>query len=262
MLRLVWTVTLAAVIGASIAAQDRAGLTARELFYGMGAAKKPIAAGNTKTIRKPATKPASQPTTENEAHHTITPVVVDHAALGLRYSVLKRSAGGEFIETDADTTFQSGDGIRVTIESNEDAYLYIVNKGSSGAWNVLFPSLEINDGKNRLPAHQRIEIPPADQFVFVEQPGEERLFFVLSRPPEPDLDRLIASLPLTDHSQDTTMSITDDVVGKLRDAVRVRDLVFEKVQQTMAGKEQATYVVNVNGGESSRVVADLKLQHK
>jgi uncharacterized protein DUF4384 len=250
MLRLVWTVTLAAVIGASIAAQDRAGLTARELFYGMGAAKKPIAAGNTKTIRKPATKPASQPTTENEAHHTITPVVVDHAALGLRYSVLKRSAGGEFIETDADTTFQSGDGIRVTIESNEDAYLYIVNKGSSGAWNVLFPSLEINDGKNRLPAHQRIEIPPADQFV------------VLSRPPEPDLDRLIASLPLTDHSQDTTMSITDDVVGKLRDAVRVRDLVFEKVQQTMAGKEQATYVVNVNGGESSRVVADLKLQHK
>jgi hypothetical protein len=256
---------LAATVSASIAAQDRVDLTARELFYGMGAAKKPIAAGKAKPIRKPATKSASQPTTENKAHHTITPVVVDHAehsAFGLRYSVLKRSAGGEFIETDADTTFQSGDGIRVTIESNEDAYLYIVNKGSSGAWNVLFPSFEINDGKNRVPAHQRIEIPPAGQFVFVEQPGEERLFFVLSRPPEPDLDRLIASLPSTDHSQDTAMSITDDVVVKLRDAVQVRDLVFEKVQQTMANKEQATYVVNVNGGESSRVVADLKLQHK
>jgi hypothetical protein len=182
--------------------------------------------------------------------------------LGLRYSVLKRSASGQFAETDASATFQSGDGIRVTIEANDDAYLYIVTKGSSGAWNLLFPSPDINEGDNRLRAHQRLEIPASGQFLFVDEPGEERLFFVLSRPPETDLDRLISSLSRSDRPADTAMSITDELVGKLRSGVHGRDLIFEKVHDTAVSKEQATYIVNVDGGESSRVVADLSLQHK
>jgi hypothetical protein len=46
-----------------------------------------------------------------------------------------------------------------------------------------FPSPEIN-GSNRVQAHQKIEVPSSGQFTFVDEPGEERLFVVLSRPPE------------------------------------------------------------------------------
>ena len=48
----------------------------------------------------------------------------------MRYSLLKRTGAGQYEETDIDSTFRSGDGIRVSIESNDDAYLYLVNKGS------------------------------------------------------------------------------------------------------------------------------------
>ena len=58
-------------------------------------------------------------------------------------------------------------------------------------------------------------------------------------------------------------AINDELVGKLRSGVSARDLMFETISnKTSATNEQATYIVNVNGSGSSRVVADLSLQHK
>jgi hypothetical protein len=184
--------------------------------------------------------------------------------LGLRYSVLKRTGPGRFVETDLNTTFRSGDGIRVSIESNDDAYLYIVNKGSSGTWSLLFPSADINGGNNRVQAHQRIEIPGQGQFTFVDEPGEERLFVVLSRPPAPDLEELITSLIFPDQPKNlSAQSIGDELVGRLSSFITARDLIFQRVQDELnANKEHSTYIVNVNGSDSSRVVADLSLRHR
>ena len=67
----------------------------------------------------------------------------------------------------------------------------------------LFPSAEIEGGDNRVERGRRYEIPSGYTFTFDEQPGAEKLFIVLSRRPEPDLERLIYSLGQRRPAEDT-----------------------------------------------------------
>ena len=60
-------------------------------------------------------------------------------------------------------------------------------QGSSGTWKLLFPSAEVAGGSNLVHKGESRQIPPGDrgQFVFDEQAGNEKLFIVLTRQPEP-----------------------------------------------------------------------------
>jgi hypothetical protein len=194
--------------------------------------------------------------------------------LGLRYSFLRNAGGDEYREVDPDTVFHSGDRIRVAVQSNGEGYLYIVMKGASGTWKVLFPSAEVADGSNRVAAGRQTLIPPPpDRFAFDEQAGEERLFIVLSRQPEPSLEKLIYSLgsasPTANEPPKQLLStslapVDDALVGRLRNQVYARDLIFEKVDDATPGdkKEKAVYVVNPTGSPESRLVADVTLKHR
>jgi hypothetical protein len=194
--------------------------------------------------------------------------------LGLRYSFLRNAGGDEYREVDPDTVFHSGDRIRVAAQSNDEGYLYIVMKGASGTWKVLFPSAEVADGSNRVAAGRQTLIPPPpDRFAFDEQAGEERLFIVLSRQPEPSLEKLIYSLgsasPAANEPPKQLLSaslapVDDALVGRLRNQVYARDLIFEKVDDATPGdkKEKAVYVVNPTGSPESRLVADVTLKHR
>jgi len=282
-------ICLCLLAGCSIAlylgAQDDKKLTARELFY---------AAVDTPTPRKPAksaakSKPASHKSapvsdsdqtvasTGSAGHSSDGAVPVTqaayrpqgpHPALGLRYTILKKK-GEEQAEADADGTFHAGDRIRLAVEANDDGYLYVVNRGSSGTWKLLFPSPEIKDGDNRVQKRVRYEIPSGYTFTFDEQAGEEKLFIVLSRQPEPDLEGLIYSLgqsgkPAAEKPKVLMASAAfgDDVIGKLRNAY-ARDLIVEKVDdEQTAKKEKAVYAVNPTGSAESRVVADVTLKHQ
>ncbi len=191
--------------------------------------------------------------------------------LGLRYSILKEAAGGT-AEVDADTAFKSGDRIRLTVKTNDRAHLYIVQRGSSGNWGVLFPSQEINGGNNVIEKDQAYEVPAGHWWAFDEQPGKERLFIVLSRQPEPNLEKMMYQLKQGDGpppppektliAQDRP--INDSLVQRVKSEVYARDLVFEKVDDKTPGekKEKAVYVVNKTGSAESRVVTDVTLNHK
>jgi len=253
------------------AQQNTEKLTARELFYAAVDSPAPPATHQTpKAAPKP--KPAPAP-----ADHSVPVVAVaykpngPHPALGLRYSILKRTSDGQ-TEIAADTLFHAGDRIRLGVETNDDGYLYVVNRGSSGTWKVLFPSAEIKDGDNRIQRRVRYEVPSGYTFTFDEQPGEEKLFVVLSRQPEPDLEGLIYSLGQKSSAPSdaqkpkmllASAGFSDDVVGKLRNAY-ARDLIVEKVDDEQAGskKETAVYAVNPSGSADSRVVADVTLKHQ
>jgi Domain of unknown function (DUF4384) len=196
--------------------------------------------------------------------------------LGLRYSILKQMAGSRPAEVSPDTVFQSGDRIRLSIEANDTAHLYIVQRGSSGNWSLLFPSPEISGGDNLIERGKHYEIPAGHWFAFDEQAGMEKLFMVLSREPQTDLEKLIYALrdgdapapgneakPAKALLAEATRPINDAVVGKIRSQVATRDLIFEKVdEKTGDQKEKAVYVVNKSGGANSTVVADLTLNHK
>jgi hypothetical protein len=139
---------------------------------------------------------------------------------------------------------------------------------------VLFPSAGIADGSNRVAGGRQTLIPPPpDRFAFDEQAGEERLFIVLSRQPEPSLEKLIYSLgsasPAANEPPKQLLSaslapVDDALVGRLRNQVYARDLIFEKVDDATPGdkKEKAIYVVNPTGSPESRLVADVTLKHQ
>ena len=197
-------------------------------------------------------------------------------ALGLKYSILKKE-GDNMVEVAPDTVFHAGDRIQFNVQSNTPGYLYIISQGSSGTWKPMFPSPDVENGDNRVDGWRGYTMPPGSRIVFDEQTGIEKVFIVLSREPEPDLEKMIYSLqdkpkpaaapaPRNAPKQllmASNVNIEDGMVGRLRNTY-ARDLVIEKVDPNTAGerKEYATYVVNPTGSSDSRVVADLQLVHR
>jgi hypothetical protein len=281
-----WALFGVGVLSAGMA-YGQGSLTARELFYAKPAASAPAKPPQAKAA-KPTAKAArpeqpqtvvakkEQPTVQYPSVPVLPASYGGTRPLGLRYALL-RSVDGEYTEVDPETVFRSGDRIRVSVESNDEAYLYIVAKGTSGNWNLLFPNAEISKGSNLVSAGKTHTIPPPPgRFTFDEQAGEEQLFLVLSRRPEESLEKLIYSLssgsvPIEEKKQPKQMMlaqnmapINDDLVGRLRNTVLARDLIFEKVDEATPGvrKEKAAYVVNQSGSSDSRLVADLRLRHR
>jgi len=293
-------------------AQEGPRFTARELFYAAAhepAAAKPAAAAPSRKRRSapPATvastpkQAAAQQTQQAavqpaepaapaqlpEGAHIITaaarvPAPTEGPALGLRYTILKL-VNGQMVEVAPNTVFHAGDRIELDIQTNGPGYLYIVSQGSSGTWKPMFPSMDFAEGSNYVQGFRDYTMPPHSRFVFDEQTGQERLFVVLSRNPEPDLENLIYSLqspkpkpvaapaaPKPAEAPKTLVAdlrIDDATVGMLRSAY-ARDLIIEKVDENNPAdtsgerKEKATYVVNPTGSTDSRVVADITLVHQ
>lgn len=276
-------------------------LTAREIFYkftpppaaavqGAGGPKKAAAPGKTQNqgapsaasptaagtaMTAPVATGAGRPEGLGDGAQLLAASTKTLKPLGLRYSIAKVTETGEH-DVSPDTTFRSGDRIRVNFQSNDAGYLYIVMLGSSGNWQVLFPSAAINKGDNRIEAGHNYSIPRAPgTFRFDDNAGQEKLFIVLTRQPEPNLDKLIYSLTPTNSPTAApeappkrmfaaNSSVDDSTIGKLRNQFAARDLVFETVDENTPGekKEKAVYVVNPTAKPDSRLVVDLKLQHQ
>ena len=289
---------LLALTAAAAWGQGTAALRARELLYtpppdtsAVKPAATPAPAPAPKAVAKKT--PAKTPTPAQPAVSAPTEAVVDKPAtgpLGMRYSVLKRNAAGEYQEVDADTVFHSGDRIRLEAQANSTGYLYVVAQGSSGNWQVLFPSREVSNGSNQVHRGETRLVPGGNQgqFVFDEQAGTEKLFFVLSRQPEPSLDKLIYSMGGQTAPADPTVvqpaaesnrvlmaqaTVSDDVIARIRSQMQSRDLIFEKVDNEKvvsqnaapSGQvkiETAAYVVNRSTAPDARLVVDLKLKHR
>lgn len=278
-IRISLIITVAAIWGlvSSTMAQD-AGMSARDMFYSAAdlLGKKPVVAPKPKPSDKSSSKGPTQPAgtlpgqpAEKQSNSGASVKVT--AALGLRYSILKRNAAAEYVEVRPDTIFHAKDQIRLSVTSNEKGYLYIVQQGSSGTWSPLFPHAEINGGLNFIEAYKKYEIPgePRQSFVLDEHAGEERIFMLLTRQTEPNLDKIVAMLrqsptPPADGGRVITKkgtSIDDSVISQLREQVQPRDLIFSSVDDD--DKEKAVYVVNQAASKpDSHVVVDLKLIHQ
>ena len=275
----------------------KTGKNARELFYSAvdsqqsaGAPTiethrsraKPAKAANAHSAPGPA---ADSPAASNETlvsqadRPALLPSAYSPLPLGLRYSILKK-VEGDLTELPPDTVFHNGDRIQLGIQVNSAGYLYIIQRGSSGGWSPLFPSAEIKDTDNQVEPDRTYVIPANGRFRFNEQPGEERLFIVLSRRPEPDMVKMIDLLRnrggqihgSDPHGQvpDGQIALASNVqpaddseVDRLRTAY-ARDLLVEEVNEDLSSDntDRAVYVVNPKGGEDAIVVADVPLVHR
>lgn len=258
-------------------AQQTPGLHARELFYTPPAqTQTPAQPEPPKLVAPKAPAPKTTSKAAPKTPATGAPAAGTHTIqaampLGLRYSILKRGDNNQFTEVDPDFTFKSGDRVRFQVKTNTTGYLYIVMQGSSGSWRLLFPSQEVAGGSNLVQPGELRTVPAGDrgQFVFDEQAGTEKLFVVLTRQPEPDLDKLIYAMggpqktSAPDHVMLAGNSVSDDMVNRLRKEMGSRDLVFEKSDEDQNGKpEKAAYVANPSTASDARLVVDIPLHHR
>ena len=150
----------------------------------------------------PEKKPAnpSGPTASNKPSEPRKPVNAPRIGLGL--TLFTRDSNGLAVRVDPEHVFQKGDRVRVLLETNTDGYLYIFNTTNDGPVVMIYPDAQLDEAGNYIKAHIPWEIPSsaADEerlrwLVFDENPGTERLYFVLTREPlngVPTEDDLIA----------------------------------------------------------------------
>ena len=254
----------------AVFAQLPAGAGARDLFFGGFEAVPPPSSKKPDVVvavppRPPQTK-VIPPVAVVRRPTTILRNASNAGPLGLRYAILKVE-GTEAKEVPASTKFQAGDRIQIKIQSNSDGYLYIASQGTSGKWQVLFPTKA--KPSNRIQGGKDYLLPDNSVMRFAGQPGVEKLFVVLTRTPEADLESVIYDLKTAPGSepqrkeesmQIASNMINDPLVSKLRNT-HTRDLVLEEYAAP-AKEEKAMYVVDRNPGLSARVVADIRLTHE
>lgn len=268
----------------------KAQLTPRQIFYDDGSDKKKTPAAKPAIVNPSKPKPVKKapppkpekPGEENEPVRMKGPPetisqppypTIQAMPMALRYSILKMLPSDESMEVDATTSFHTGDRIQVLVEGNQTGYLYIFSQGTSGTWRPLFPSAEVENGDNRIRPHKPVILPGESEYIkFAGKPGIEKLFILLSRNPDEDIDKLIYQQTTNSRTMIAGAPIKGSAVDKLR--VQARDLVIESVKEKTAASakpkagspermsESAVYVTTKDVSLSAKVFAEINLKHE
>jgi hypothetical protein len=105
-----------------------------------------------------------------------------------------RDANGDAVRVDPDRSFRTGDRVRIFMETNTDAYIYIFNSTDNGDPVMIYPDAQLDDAGNYIEAHVPTEIPssaaPEERlrwFTFDNKPGVEHVYIVVTREPLPGI---------------------------------------------------------------------------
>jgi Domain of unknown function (DUF4384) len=82
-----------------------------------------------------------------------------------------------------DHVFHSGDRVRILVETDRSAYLYVFLQMERGSAGLLFPAAQLRGGENRLRAHESTFVPGSGWFEFDNHPGDERLTLIVAEIP-------------------------------------------------------------------------------
>jgi Domain of unknown function (DUF4384) len=114
--------------------------------------------------------------------------------LGLGFTLFTRNSTGLAVRVDPLHEFHKGDLVRVLLETNADGYLYIFNTTDGGKPMMVYPNPQLDEAGNYLQAHVPFEIPASTEteerlrwFTFDQYAGTERLYFVFTREPLPNV---------------------------------------------------------------------------
>lgn len=188
------------------------------------------------TPEKKPTNPTG-PSGSNKPSEPVRPV--NSARIGLGMTLFTRDSNGLAIRVDPEHVFRKGDRVRVLLETNTDGYLYIFNKTNDGPVIMIYPDKDLDEAGNYIKAHIPWEIPSgaSDEerlrwLVFDEYPGNERLFFVLTREPLKDV-------PI----EDELISFCNTASGNCpwRPSTEIWDLIAKEMQQPLTTDKNGKY---------------------
>lgn len=171
--------------------------------------------------------------------------------LSVRYALLLQQPGRGFVGVDPDkVSFGAGDQVRLSVQVSQPANIYVLQRGSSQRWGVLFPPSP--SVPNSFPGLQVCEIPGSGAtFTFDGRPGEELLVMIVSRDP---LDAATLAGQLNERSSQTT---------DRSQAFKSRDLVFEKTQDDRQSPFHGTAIYASGASPiDAPVLIPIKLIHK
>lgn len=171
--------------------------------------------------------------------------------MGISYWIDLLDANGNMTRVASTKTFNSGDRIRLNIETNRNGYLYVLNIGSSGGSHVLFPNPGVSS--NLITAGLPYSIPFKTYMRFDSNPGEELLLIMLSPRPLGNLAPTQPAYGPLDNQQ------TNQVIQTAR-ATGAKDIILE---DDVTGPAPATYAVApVSSLESKVITLQVKLKHR
>lgn len=189
-----------------------------------------------KTPEKKPNNPTG-PGPSNKPSEPVRPV--NAARIGLGMTLFTRDSNGLAIRVDPEHVFRKGDRVRVLLETNTDGYLYIFNQTNDGPVIMIYPDKDLDEAGNYIKAHIPWEIPSgaSDQerlrwLVFDEYPGNERLFFVMTREP-------LKNVPI----EDELISFCSNASGNcpLRPSTEIWELISKQMQEPLAKDQNAKY---------------------
>ena len=164
---------------------------------------------------------------------------VNSARIGLGMTLFTRDSNGLAVRVDPEHVFRKGDRVRVLLETNTDGYLYIFNKTNDGPVIMIYPDKDLDEAGNYIKAHIPWEVPSsgADEerfrwLVFDEFPGNERLFFVLTREP-------LKSVPI----EDELISFCSNSSGNCpwRPSTEVWESISKQMQEPLTTDKNGKY---------------------
>jgi hypothetical protein len=121
--------------------------------------------------------------------------------------------------------FKSGDKVRLLFSANRDGRVYWVAKGTSGRYQVLFPSAKAGMD-NTITKNKEYTVPTKGAWRFDENKGTETVVCIVSPKALPDLDKAVALAE--EGKKDDASSIISGVVNGHEKKRTTRDLVFEE----------------------------------
>lgn len=98
----------------------------------------------------------------------------------IKLIVERWEGNGGWKEVNSALVFDGGDRLRFRISANFPGYLYVMDQGTSGAYEVLFPRAETNTNNRLLPKKEYV-IPQAETAFRVAGPaGQDFIYWVMS----------------------------------------------------------------------------------
>jgi len=95
--------------------------------------------------------------------------------------LLEKKEGTSVRTVDPNYVFSTGDRIRFRLKSAVNGYLYVMNQGSSGSWQQLFPRDELTQSR-RVTNSKQYLVPASGSgwFLVAGPPGYDNVYFLIS----------------------------------------------------------------------------------
>lgn len=176
--------------------------------------------------------------------------------MGVSYWVELIGRDNERQRVTADRVFRSGERIRLNMMSNRDGYLYLVNLGSTGRSQVLFPHPGVAGGNNFIRANTPYEIPHGAYIRFDENSGEETILVMLSPTP-------LSGIVPSPSPQIQALSREDtDRLALVSQQKGAKDLLLEVDTSSPQPASYAVAPLSMLQGSGQMITLQIRLKHQ